>query len=61
MNSGREMNAWLRLDSEFPIAMLTLNFQDVFAYIKHNSCPMGSIITIKKRGRKISYEHTINP
>lgn len=54
------MNAWLHLDSEFPIAMLTLNFQDVFAYIKHNSCPMGGIITIKKKGKKISCEHTIN-
>lgn len=46
------MNAWLHLDSEFPIATLTLNFQDVFAYIKYISCPMGGIITIKKRERK---------
>lgn len=46
------MNAWLHLDSEFPIAMLTLNFQDVFAYIKHNSCPMGSIITIFKKRKE---------
>lgn len=46
------MNARLHLDFEFPIAMVTLNFQDVFVYIKHNSCPMGSIITIKKKERK---------
>lgn len=57
MSSGREQ---LHLDSEFPIAMLTLNFQNAFAYIKHNSCPMGGIITIKKKGKKISCEHTIN-
>lgn len=48
------MNAWLYLGSEFPIAMLALNLQDVFVYIKHNVCPMGCIITIFKK-RKVCY------
>lgn len=52
MISEGKMNAWLYLDSEFPIAMLTLNFQDVFVYIKHNGSPMGCIITIKKGGEE---------
>lgn len=50
----------MNLDSEFPIGMLTLNFQDVFAYIKHKGYPVGSIIAIKKKGKKITYEHTTN-
>jgi len=46
------MNARLHLDSEFPFSMLTLNFQDVFAGVKQNNCPEGSIITMEKREKK---------